>query len=142
DHGHDHGEPSPELAAVVLTSGAPAQAIGVADARTSAQSGQDVTVEGKLKDFVTNKAAFTFVDGSIKSCADMEGDACKTPWDYCCVAPEKLKNNTATVKLVNAEGKLLDGNLEGVNNLNHLSTVVVSGKTEKDESGNLTIVAS
>lgn len=146
DHsGHDHGSetaaaPSPELKSVVLTEGAPTQVIGVAQARDAAQPDQEVTIEGRLKDFVSGKAAFTVVDGAIKSCIE-EGDGCTTPWDYCCVAPNKLAENTATVKIVDAEGKLLDGNLEGVNSIDNLSTVVVTGKIETDPTGNVAIAA-
>ena len=149
DHsGHDHDDhgaeaaatPSPELKSVVLTSGAPAQVIGVAQAR-EAQPDQEVTVEGRLKDFVSGKAAFTVVDGAIKSCIEM-GDGCETPWDYCCIAPNTLASNSATVKLVDAEGDILDGQLKGVNSIDNLSTVVVTGKVEKDPTGNLTIAAN
>lgn len=133
--------PSPELQPLVVKADPPPQEIGVAMARDSAEPGQDVVVEGRLKDFVDGKAAFTMVDGSIKSCIE-EGDGCPTPWDYCCVAPTKLAKNTATVKLVDESGKMLDGNLQGVNSIDNLSTVVVTGKVEKDESGNLTIAAN
>lgn len=151
DHeGHDHGDheghehaaaPSDNLKPVVLTSGAPAEVQQVAAVRNAETAGQTVTVEGRLKDFVNGKAAFTLVDGSIKSCLE-EGDECKTPWDYCCVAPTKLAENQAMVKLVDANGELLEGNLEGVNDLDHLTTVVVTGKAEKDAEGNVTIAAN
>ncbi len=148
DHsGHDHASeaeaeatPSPELKSVVLTSGAPSQVIGVAQAK-EAQPDQEVTVEGRLKDFVSGKAAFTVVDGAIKSCIEM-GDGCETPWDYCCIAPNTLASNSATIKLVDAEGKILDGQLKGVNSIDNLTTVVVTGKVEKDPTGNLTIAAN
>lgn len=143
DHDHDHPAttPSAELTSVVLSSGAPSNFVGVAHARTTANNGDEVVVEGRLKDFNTGKAAFTMVDGSIKSCLE-EGDGCKTPWDYCCASPAKLRDNTATVKLVDAQGKLLDGNLKGVNKLDNLTTVVVQGRAEKDEAGNLAIAAA
>lgn len=134
--------PSPELEPLVVKGNAPANQIGVSMARESAEDGQAVTVEGRLQDFVEGRAAFTIVDGSIPPCGEdgME-DLCPTPWDYCCVAPARLAANKATVKLVDPEGKLLEGNLQGVNSIDNLSTVVVTGKVEKDESGNLTIAA-
>lgn len=147
DHsGHDHADEnhvasSTELKAIVLDSGAPTQVVGVSQARSTAPDGEEVTVEGRLKDFVTGKAAFTMVDGGIKSCLE-EGDECATPWDYCCTAPGKLAENSATVKLIGADGKILDGNLKGVNSIDNLSTVVVTGKVEKDDRGNMTIAAN
>jgi hypothetical protein len=129
------------LKALVLETGAPTQVVGVSQARSSAPDGEEVVVEGRLKDFVTGKAAFTMVDGSIKSCLE-EGDGCSTPWDYCCTAPNELAAKSATVKLVGADGKILDGNLKGVNSIDNLSTVVVTGKVEKDATGNMTIAAS
>lgn len=135
--------PSPELEPLVVKGNTPANQVGVAMARESVQDGQDVIVEGRLKDFVQGKAAFTIVDGSIPPCGEdgME-DHCPTPWDYCCVAPTKVAANSATVKLVGNEGNLLDGNLQGVNSIDNLSTVVVTGKAQKDEAGNLTIAAN
>ena len=147
DHDHDHAAevakapPSPELKPLIAESGAPAQFVGVSKARETATDGGDITVEGRLKDFVDGKAVFTMVDGSIPSC--LEDDShCKTPWDYCCVSPSKISANSATVKLVGDDGKALNGNLQGVNSIDHLSTVVVTGKAVKDDAGNLTINAN
>lgn len=133
--------PSPELKPLVVTAEAPTNQVGVAMAK-EAPTGEDVVVEGRLSEFIEGKAAFTMVDGSIDSCADMEEDHCPTPWDYCCVPPKKLSANSATVTLVDDAGKVLDGNLQGVNSIDHLSTVVVTGKLQKDEAGNVTIAAN
>lgn len=134
--------PSPELEPLVVKGNAPASQIGVTMARESTEDGQDVIVEGRLQEFVEGRAAFTIVDGSIPPCGeDGMDDHCPTPWDYCCVAPARLAANKATVKLVGPQGNLLEGNLQGVNSIDNLSTVVVTGKVEKDESGNLTIAA-
>jgi hypothetical protein len=143
DHDHDHDSvaaPSPELKPLVVEGGAPAQVVGVSQARNTVPDGEPVVVEGRLKDFVSGKAAFTMVDGAIKSCIEM-ADGCATPWDYCCIAPNVLASNTATVQLVGADGKMLDGNLQGVNSIDNLSTVVVTGKAKKDPDGNMTIAA-
>lgn len=146
DHsGHDHettaaGEPSPELKQFVVTEGAPAAVVGVAQARQSVPDGETIALEGRLKDFVSGKAAFTVVDGRIKSCIEMS-DGCETPWDYCCIPQDVMSSNTATVTLVDAEGKMLDGNLQGVNSIDNLSTVVVTGKVNKDPDGNMTVAA-
>lgn len=145
--GHDHAAetatapPSPELKPLVAESGAPSQFVGVAKARETAADGSDVVVVGRLKDFVAGKAAFTMVDGAIPSCLEDDSE-CDTPWDYCCIAPAKIAANSATVKLIGEDGNLLDGNLQGVNSIDHLSTVVVTGKAQKDETGNLTIAAN
>ena len=135
--------PSPELQPLVVKADPPANQVGVSMARNSAADGQEVVVEGRLKDFVNGKAAFTMVDGSIPSCLeDGMAESCPTPWDYCCVAPQKLAANSATVKLIGTDGETLAGNLKGVNSIDNLSTVVVTGKAEKDDAGNLTIAAT
>jgi hypothetical protein len=134
--------PSPELQPLVVKADPPANQIGVSMAR-STNEGQEVAVEGRLKDFVDGVAAFTIVDGSVPSCLEdgME-EQCPTPWDYCCMPQELMAANTAMVKLLGPDGETLAGTLKGVNSIDNLSTVVVTGKVEKDESGNVTIAAN
>lgn len=134
--------PSPELQPYVVHDPAPAEVISVSAARNDTENDQDVIVEGRLKDFVRGRAAFTIVDGTIESCLEMHEDMCPTPWDYCCIPPNKLSSNMAIVQIISEEGEPLAGNLQGVNSIDHLSTVVVTGKINKDETDNVTIVAN
>jgi hypothetical protein len=134
--------PSPELAKVVLTSGAPQKTIAVADAKKDTKDGDAVAVVGRAKDFVDGQAVFTMMDGKIQACNDHPGDKCPTPWDYCCETKETITANSATVKIVGDGKDALKGNLQGVNSLDHLTTVVAEGKAQRDQAGNLTVLAN
>jgi hypothetical protein len=135
--------PSPELKPLVAEGNAPAGAIGVAKARQTTKSGDNIVMVGRVKDFVDGKAMFTMMDSSIPSCADEPGDTCSTPWDYCCEPKDKITSNSATVKLVKAgTEEVLPGTIQGVNSLDHLTTVVVEGKADRDDAGNLVVAAN
>ncbi|MGI8908296.1 MAG: hypothetical protein ACR2IE_17620 [Candidatus Sumerlaeaceae bacterium] len=150
---HDHNEeahassapkapPSPELAKVVLASGAPQQTIGVAQAKKEIKDGDPIALVGRVKDFVEGQAVFTVMDSKIPSCSDNPGDKCPTPWDYCCETKETVTVNSATVKIVGDGTAALKGNLHGVNSIDHLTTVVAEGKAQRDPAGNLTVLAN
>jgi hypothetical protein len=135
--------PSPELAKVVLTSGAPQQTVAVAAAKKDTKDGDAVAVVGRVKDFVDGQAVFTVMDPKIQACSDHPGDKCPTPWDYCCETKDTISQNSATVKIVGDAGAdALKGNLQGVNSLDHLTTVVAEGKAQRDAAGNLTVLAN
>jgi hypothetical protein len=122
---------------------APAGAKSVLEVRASAKSGDDVVVRGRAQDFVNGFAAIVLIDSSLKACSD-EGDAmkgmCETPWDFCCVPPEERAAASATVEFRDANG-LLKSSAQGFHGLDHLDTLVVSGKVERDASGSVVIVA-
>lgn len=124
-----------------LTSTEPAGAVGVAEAKKATD--ESITVVGRIggseQPFVEGLAAFTIVDPLIEPCGKEEG--CPTPWDYCC-AQDKMKDNMATVKVVDAKGSAVAGNAKELLKLKELSTVVVQGKRQADAEGNLTILAS
>jgi hypothetical protein len=124
-----------------LAASEPAGAVGVAEAKKG--SDESITVIGRIggseKPFVDGLAAFTIVDPQIEPCGKEEG--CPTPWDYCC-AQDKMKDNLATVKVVDTKGSVVAGNAKEMLKLKELSTVVVQGKRQADAEGNLTILAS
>jgi hypothetical protein len=113
--------------------------------RDSAQDGDDVLLEGRIggahNPWVDGYAAFTVVDSSLRACSDIPGDGCKTPWDYCCETP-KLKTATALVKVVDEDGNAVAADARKLLNVTELSRVVVKGKAQRDEAGNLTVLAS
>jgi hypothetical protein len=83
------------------------------------------------------------IDPAIPSCADNEGDTCKTPWDYCCETPDDLVRGKATVQFVGADGKPLALSLKGQNGLDPLVTVTVVGTVaERDDSGMFVVNAT
>ena len=120
-----------------------AGAMPVGEARAKSEDGQDVTliglIGGSSKPFIDGLAAFTVVDPKVPYCAADEG--CPTPWDYCCQT-DAVKDNIATIKLVDESGKLVASSARDLLKVKELSTVVVQGKAKRDEQGNLTIVAN
>ena len=136
--------PSPELSKVLST--APtgtAQAIHTA--RTTAKPGDTITLAGKImgneSPFVAGRAAFILGDPEILTpCNEMPGDECETPWDVCCETSEEKKQGTATIQIVDAEGRALKESLEGVGGLENLAKVTVTGKVAEGSSADLLVV--
>jgi hypothetical protein len=120
----------------------PGETIPVGTAKESTKDGDDVVVlglvGGSTKPFVEGLAAFTIVDPKVPYCADDEG--CPTPWDYCCQS-DAVRQNIATVKLVDSSGKPVMQGARELLPVKELSTVVVQGIAKRDEQGNLTIAA-
>lgn len=120
----------------------PAAAVPVGTARESANDGEEVVVlglvGGSTKPFVEGLAAFTIVDPKVPYCAEEEG--CPTPWDYCCQT-DAVKQNIATVKLVDTNGKPVSQGARELLPVKELSTIVVKGIAKRDDQGNLTIAA-
>lgn len=118
----------------------PENAEGVATAIKGSE--EDVTVVGLIggseEPFVTDVAAFTIVDPAIPPCSKDEG--CPTPWDYCCQTNE-LKGNTALVKVVGTDGSPVSKDARALLGVKELSKVVVKGRAQRDDEGNLTILA-
>lgn len=131
--------------AVYVLAEEPAGAIGVAEARSKAEDEKEIIVVGRIggssNPWIENRAAFSLVDESLKACSDIEGDACETPWDYCCET-DKLPGSTALVKVVDENGEIVKESAQALLGVKELSTVVVKGKATRDADGNLTILAS
>lgn len=91
----------------------PEGAVGVADAKKSAEEGDRVVIRGKVGGRVDpiseDSAVFLIVDSSVPTCADLKGDTCPTPWDYCCEPSESLVANNATIQVVGSDGAVLSG---------------------------------
>jgi hypothetical protein len=121
----------------------PADAKPVLEVKKSAAAGDQVVVKGRAKDFVAGRAMVTIVDPSLRACSDpgdAMGDECTTPWDYCCIESDEVAASSATIEIRDAAG-IVKGDLRGFHGLDHLDTVTVSGTVEKDEAGNMTVVA-
>jgi hypothetical protein len=136
--------PSAEGKAFLLAA-EPADATAIVDAKASAKSDDDVVVVGRIggdvNPWVEGRAAFSLVDLSLKACSDIPGDGCPTPWDYCCET-DKLGKARTLVKLVGADGKPLASDARQLLGVKELQTLVVKGKAQRDDAGNLTILAS
>ena len=120
----------------------PANAEDVGAARKNVKDDEEVMLTGRIggsgKPFVDGLAAFTIVDLSVKHCAPEEN--CPTPWDYCCMQNE-VKDNIATVKVVNASGQIVDKGAKQLLGAKELDQVIVKGKAKRDDAGNLTVLA-
>jgi hypothetical protein len=137
--------PGVVLPASLFLAGAPADAKDIKDAKPTLKAGDKVVLAGRIggsrEPFVSGRAVFTLVDPRLKTCADDPADTCKTPWDYCCEAPEDLNANMATVQVVGAEGQPLKTGLDGVHGLKPLAKVTVVGTVAKADSKNLLVRA-
>lgn len=111
--------------------------------RKEAKHGEDVVAVGRvggLKEaIVKGRAVFSIVDNSLKPCPDEEG--CPTPWDFCCHSPDEIIAASATVKIVNDKGETLTEDVRQNLGVRELKTVVVRGQAQRDDQGNLTILA-
>lgn len=86
-------------------------------------------VMGSETPFVEGRALMVVGDeGTITSCDLMaEDDHCKTPWDACCDTRTAVLAGTATIQVLDAEGKVLRHGFRGVEGLKELSRVRVRG---------------
>lgn len=129
--------------ATYVVASEPSGALPVGDARQSTQDEDDVVLVGRIggsaKPFVDGVAAFTIVDSKVPHCSAEEG--CPTPWDYCC-EQNQVKDNIAMVKIVDADGKPVSQDARELLGVKELSTVVVRGKAERDDEGNLAVLAN
>ena len=112
----------------------PAHAIPVLEAKAKGET-KDVTVVGRLKDTVPGFAAFTITDPTLAPCA--MGEGCPTPWDYCCIADDKVADATISVA-VRAKGEVVES---PVPELRNLDLVVVHGAIVKGADGTLRLEA-
>ena len=121
----------------------PDGALPVGEARKSVKDDQAVAligvIGGSSEPFVDGLAASTIVDAKVPCCSADEG--CPTPWDYCCTQ-DQVKDNIATVKIVDNAGKPVAADARKMLNVKELSTVVVQGTARRDDQGNLTVAAS
>jgi hypothetical protein len=121
----------------------PAGAQDVLAVRESAKDGDPVVIAGRIggdhSPWVDGVAAFSIVDSSLKACNEIPGDSCPTPWDYCCES--NLNAKKALIKVVDAQGQTVGTDARQLLNLKELQTVVVSGKAQRDDAGNLTVLA-
>ncbi len=125
----------------------PAGALPVKEVRQKAKDGEDVVIVGRLGGskegtFSPDRVLFFIVDPGFKTCDEIPGDTCPTPWDYCCEDATVLKQGMATVKVVDDQGKTIPQNAKTFLGLKELQTIVVQGKAKKDDKGNLTVLAS
>jgi hypothetical protein len=122
----------------------PDEAVGVIEARESAEDGAPIVVVGRVggatNPWVEGRAAFTLIDASMVVVEggedDAEGELCL---EDCCT--EDRAACTTLVKVLDADGKVIAADSRQLLGLTVDDTVVVRGKANKDASGNFVVVA-
>ena len=127
----DSGGQSVSLPETLFLTAAPQGARSITDLKANAKEGDEVVVRavigGRKEPFVVNRAVMTVVAADVTNACLVEGDPCATPWDYCCVPPEQLLQNMATVQIVGPDARPLTVDLNRVGRLKPLKTVVIRG---------------
>jgi len=123
-----------------LLASEPAGAVGVVEAKASAQEGDSVVIRGRIggraAPLTPGSPVFTVMDLGVAHCGENPEDGCQTPWDYCCETPDSIVSNGATVQVTGVEG----GTLEGLSPLDKV--VVVGTVGPRPTPTVLTIVAT
>jgi len=118
----------------------PEGAVGVVEAKASAQEGDSVVIRGRIggraEPLTPGSPVFTMMDLGVAHCGANPEDGCETPWDYCCETPDSIVSNGATVQVTGVEG----GTLEGLSPLDEV--VVVGTVGPRPAPAVLTIVAT
>ena len=106
-----------------------------------AAAGDEVVVVGNIRNIVKGFASFQLTDLSLDYCGSGADpmEKCPTPWDYCCIPQNEVNAATLIVEAHDAGGKVRTAKSLG---LRHCDRVAVKGKLQKDEHGNVTVVAS
>lgn len=119
----------PPAASTWVLASAPAEAMSVTQAKSSASEGDTIAVRarigGRMEPITGDSAVFTVMDLAIPSCAELEDDHCRTPWDYCCETPETIRANAATVQLVDESGAPID--IDPTTELDALDEIIIVG---------------
>lgn len=113
-------------------------ALSVNNVRKNISSSKELVVEGfiggRKKPFTENSAVFILGDHSLETCDEIPGDNCPTPWDVCCEDRKKVSEFTMSVRLLDANGSLLSGTLEGVAGLKAGTKIKVRGSLDEKSS--------
>ena len=122
---------------------APSGAVELAAAKKTAKPGDEVVVRGRVAGnadpLAPNRAILTLLDSAVPTCEKSPMDKCPTPWDACCESRETLQASTATIQVVDADGRPIKTTLRGVNGIDPLKELVVVGKV-KDAGDPSTLV--
>jgi hypothetical protein len=122
----------------------PKDAKEVKQVKEKAKNGDEVIIVGRIggrrNPWVKGAAAFSIVDTSLKSCDQIPGDNCPTPWDYCCEAD--INKSAVFVTFVDDQGKIIKKDARQLLKVKELQTVVIQGKVKRDKTDNVSILAS
>ena len=122
-----------------FTDEVPADAIQISEARKNPKVGAKITVAGEIMGgpdpIAHGNALVTLGDPTqLTPCSRNPDDECETPWDNCC--DTNIKENIATIQLVDASGRPLKESMRGVNGLKELSFLTVTGTIAEGSNAN------
>ncbi|MDX1972483.1 MAG: hypothetical protein SFY68_08135 [Candidatus Sumerlaeia bacterium] len=140
NHNHEHesgektvhslSEDAGKLPSGILLTTAP-EARRLTEVKPTAKAGEEITftgyIGGREEPFTEGRALFLVAD---EVAAPQCTDGCPTAWDACCTPREAIMANSASVQLVDKEGKVLKLNLNGADGLIPGSRVTIRGKVE------------
>lgn len=117
----------------------PAEAISVNAARQNPEHGKTITVTGKVmgtpSPIVEGRAVIVIGDpAKLTSCDLRPEDSCTTPWDVCCDDQEVIKNNIATIQVLDKDGKRIKESLRDVGGIKELSVLTITGVIDESSS--------
>ena len=131
-------QPSAAASKLVLAAD-PGAALSVVAAKALTTKDR-VVVTGRIALVVAGTFAFKLADLSMPYCGEKNtGENCKTPWDYCCETAAHITANTITVEARTADGRPLT--TPALPDLRLLDAVKVTGTLQKDEHGNVVLLA-
>jgi hypothetical protein len=121
----------------------PEGAVGVLAARETSKTGDIIVVVGRIggsaTPWIEGRAAFVMADASalVGETGDCE-EGCTKP---CCAQSKELAGFTALVKFLDDEGRPVAADARQLFEVSEQDTVVVRGRAQRDDGGNLTIIA-
>lgn len=136
--------PAPTVDKNYLLEEEPEDAADVIATRKDSKDQQEIVVVGRIggreNPWVKGMAAFSIVDRTLTPCNEIEGDTCKTPWDYCCES--NLSKATLLVMVTDKNGKVVKKDARQLLGVKELDTVTLVGKVKRDKAGNVSVLAS
>jgi hypothetical protein len=121
----------------------PDGAVGVLTARESSKTDDAVVVVGRIggtaTPWIEGRAAFVMADAStLTESAEHCEEGCTKE---CCAHLKELKGFTALVKVIDEQGRPLPVGARELLSVTEHDMVVVRGRAQRDDGGNLTILA-
>jgi len=111
---------------------------GVNGAKDTNNTDKILVVEGFIggmkNPFTANRAVFVLGDDSLETCDEIPGDNCPTPWDACCEDRRNIVNSTMSVQVIDHNGTIIDGTLEGVGGIEAGKRVKVKGRVSNQST--------
>lgn len=97
-------------------------------------------IGGRKNPFVENRAIFILGDESLETCDEKDDDNCPTPWDVCCEDRNKIKSSTISVQVLDANGSIIKGTLDGVSGIKSGKSVKVKGTLDRTSTHDFIIL--